>query len=253
METKERFKGVARVGARHGWANGLSVGLALALFGVCLAPVDHARADGADGADGTADRVAASVQSFYEQTRGLEVEFSQSYYHRLYDEYDRSRGRVLFVKPGKMRWDYESPRGKLILSDGQRLTFFEPGPRRADSQCIQQPLNGSGLPDAFSFLTGEGRLEQNFRFRLLNSRRMGYENGYVLELRPIRPSSQYARVLFYVPKRDGRSTGVVKRVLIEDAAGNRNRFDFRRFKWNPDVSASRFRFQPPARVRCQGS
>ncbi|MCA9581013.1 MAG: outer membrane lipoprotein carrier protein LolA, partial [Myxococcales bacterium] len=55
--------------------------------------------------------------------------------------------------------------------------------------------------------------------------------------------------LFYVMKKDGRTTGVVRRVLIVDAAGNRNRFDFFDFEWDPKVSADRFRFSPPPGTR----
>ncbi|NIR32822.1 MAG: outer membrane lipoprotein carrier protein LolA, partial [Gammaproteobacteria bacterium] len=55
----------------------------------------------------------------------------------------------------------------------------------------------------------------------------------MLELRPRTPSPHYERILFYVMKRNNRPTGVVRRVLIVDAAGNRNRFDFSNMQWNP--------------------
>lgn len=194
--------------------------------------------------------VAGAVQSFYNQTRGVSAGFYQTYYHKLYDRYDRSRGQVVFAKPGKMRWDYARPNGKVITSDGNQLVIYEPGDEGQRGQCFQRAMSEHQLPGAFSFLTGTGRLEQDFRFRLLDARRHGYPDGYVLELRPREPSPNYDRILFYVLKQDGRPTGVVRRVLIIDPAGNRNRFDFSDLQWNPSVSARTFRFSPPRGVQC---
>lgn len=194
--------------------------------------------------------VAGAVQSFYNQTRGVRASFYQTYYHKLYDRYDRSRGRVTFAKPGKMRWDYGRPNGKVITSNGDHLIIYEPGDDGQRGQCFEREMDEHQLPQAFSFLTGNGRLEQDFNFRLLDPARQGYPEGYVLELRPREPSPHYDRILFYVLKQDGRPTGVVRRVLIVDPSGNRNRFDFSNLQWNPSVSASTFRYRPPNGVRC---
>ncbi|MEM9192819.1 MAG: outer membrane lipoprotein carrier protein LolA [Myxococcota bacterium] len=194
--------------------------------------------------------VAAAVQSFYNQTKGVQADFYQTYYHKLYDRYDRSRGRVVFAKPGKMRWNYSRPNGKIITSNGERLRIYEPGDEGERGQCFERAMNEDQLPQAFSFLTGTGRLEQDFRFRLLDPRRQGYEDGYVLELRPREPTPHYDRILFYVMRQDGRPSGIVRRVLIVDASGNRNRFDFSNFQWNPRVNARTFDYQPPGGITC---
>jgi outer membrane lipoprotein carrier protein len=194
--------------------------------------------------------VAGAVQAFYNQTKGVQTTFYQTYFNKLYDRYDRSRGSVIFSKPGKMRWDYALPNGKVIASDGSSLTIFTPGDGDERGQCFRRQMTESQLPAAFSFLTGTGRLEEDFRFRLLDAARQGYGEGYVLELTPRTPSPHYDRILFYVMKQQGRPTGVVRRVLIVDSAGNRNRFDFSDMQWNPRTSAGTFRFTPPGGVRC---
>ena len=194
--------------------------------------------------------VAAAVQSFYNQTRGVQAQFEQSYFYRLYNRRDRSRGSVTFLKPGMMRWRYARPNGKVITSHGNNLWIFEPGSEGERGQCITQTVGDNQLPQAFSFLTGEGQLDENFSFRLLDAERHGYSNGYVLELRPAEESPHYDRILFFVPEREGRPSGIVRRVLIIDASGNRNRFDFSNLEWNPQVAESNFRFRPPRGVRC---
>lgn len=217
----------------------------LALVALLFAEPSALRAD----SDQDARAVAAAVQSFYNQTTGVEGAFYQTYYHRLYDRYDRSKGKVLFVKPGKMRWDYASPNGKIIVSDGAKLLVFEPGGAGEVPQLFERSISSDSMPAAFSFLTGTGKLEELFTFRLLEPTQQGYADGFVLELRPKVPSPHYDRILFYVLKHEGKASGVVRRVLIVDPSGNRNRFDFSGLKWNPKATDAKFKFSPPAGTR----
>jgi outer membrane lipoprotein carrier protein len=194
--------------------------------------------------------IAGAVQAFYNQTTGVRSSFYQTYYSKLYNRYDRSRGIVTFAKPGRMHWQYASPNGKVITSDGAQLFVYDPGDANETGQCFQREMNEHQLPQAFSFLTGSGRLEEDFTFRLLDAARQGYREGYVLELRPRAPTPHYDRILFYVMRQNDRPSGVVRRVLIVDAAGNRNRFDFSNMQWNPNVGRNHFRFTPPRGITC---
>jgi outer membrane lipoprotein carrier protein len=198
-----------------------------------------------------ADTIAAKVQAFYDRTKTIQADFYQTYYHKLYDRYERSKGTVVFKKAGKMRWDYARPNGKVIVSDGEQLQVFDPGQEGETPQLYQHPMGEHELPQAFSFLTGTGRLEDDFDFRLLDPDRQGFPEGYVLELRPKEESPHYERLLFYVQLVGSgeRRAGVVRRVLIVDHAGNRNRFDFSNLRFNRDVPDSRFRFTPPPGTR----
>lgn len=191
--------------------------------------------------------IAARVQSFYDETKTIQADFYQTYYHKLYDRYDRSKGHVVFKKPGMMRWDYDKPNGKVIVSDGHTIQVFDPGQDGEAPQLLEQDIGDNQLPQAFAFLTGKGRLDEQFRFRLLDPQRQGFKGGYVLELRPKVPSPHYDRILFYVQLvgSEGAQAGVVRRVLIIDPAGNRNRFDFSNMKFNRDVPDAVFHFVPP--------
>lgn len=196
----------------------------------------------------TADFVAGRVQAFYDQTRDVQAGFYQTYFNKLYNRYDRSEGRVTFKKPGKMRWDYAQPNGKVIISDGERIQVYEPGDPGQPGQVIDQQMNQSQLPAALSFLMGTARLADDFTFRLLDARQQGFAQGHVLELRPKTPQPTYDRIVFYVDSTPARA-GVVHRVLIIDAAGNRNRFDFSNLQFNRNVPDTTFRWSPPAGTR----
>lgn len=196
----------------------------------------------------TAQSVVYAVQAFYDQTKTVEAEFYQTYFNRIYDKYDHSKGSVKFAKPGRMRWDYAAPNGKVIVSDGKRLVIYEPGEENEPGQVFERAISDSELPQALAFLTGTGKLADDFTFRLLDAAAQGFPTGYVLELLPKKPSPHYDRILFYVD-RDEKRTGLVHRVLIVDSAGNRNRIDFKTPKFNRALDAKTFAWQPPKNAR----
>ena len=189
--------------------------------------------------------VAARVQAFYDQTRTFEAGFYQTYYNRLYQRYERSHGRLTFGKPGKMRFDYARPNGKIIVTDGERLTMWEPGDEGGAGQYARSAMQENALPGAFSFLIGEGRLEDDYTFRLIDY--SGFD-GHVLELRPRRPDPRYKRILLLVDAHPER-LGVVHSIRIDDHDGNRNKFQLRRMRFNREVSSRTFAFSPPEGAR----
>ena len=192
--------------------------------------------------------VVGLVQSFYDQTKTLQAEFEQTRYTRLYDRYDRAKGKVVFKKPGMMRWDYAQPNGQVFVSNGERLLIYQP-PEEGEKhgQLIERALGEDQLPSAFSFLTGGGNLEKDFEVRLLEHDNEKFKDGYVLQLIPRKLTPNYEQLVFYVRTltNDGKRAGIVQRVLIIDSAGNRNRFDFSKIKFNRDVPDKRFSYRPP--------
>lgn len=188
------------------------------------------------------------VQTFYDQTKTLQADFKQTRYTRLYDRYDRAEGKVVFKKPGKMRWDYNRPNGQVFVTHGDKLLIYQP-PEEGEKagQLIERALGEDQLPAAFSFLTGGGNLEKDFDVRLLEHDNQKFKGGYVLQLIPRKPSANYEQLVFYVRMLEtgDKRAGVVQRVLIIDAAGNRNRFDFSKIKFNREIPDKRFAFRPP--------
>lgn len=237
-------------------------------FGVCLlaqgtalqaqaapsnaAPNNAAKAPTAAPAAAAVDpalTALAAVQTFYDQTREVAADFFQTYVNKLYDRTDKSRGHVVFKKPGKMRWDYAKPNGKVIVAGSGKLLVYEPGEEPTDKgQVLEQNFAQADLPQAMSFLLGTGKLSDDFAAKLLDSAREGFANGQVLELRPKKPNPHFERLLFYVES-SAALRGLVRRIVIVDASGNRNRFDFSAFKFNAGTPESTFEWRPPADAR----
>jgi outer membrane lipoprotein carrier protein len=182
-------------------------------------------------------RVIAQVQSFYEKTQTFASDFAQEFTVKAYNQKKQSRGHVVFAKPGKMDWVYAEPKDNRIVSDGEKLKVYE----AANKQMYEQAVQKSQYPAALSFLTGQGKLEESFKFQMFDGASMSFPGGRILVGTPKTPTPAYEKVLFYVDK----GTSQVRRVLIIDGQGNRNRFDFLNPKVNEAVPPSQFTFTPP--------
>jgi outer membrane lipoprotein carrier protein len=206
------------------------------LLGAAPATVSAAPASATSPAP-SADVIAARVQAFYNQTRTFQANFKQEYFIKLHDQKRASEGRVVFEKPGKMSWKYDLPNGNRVVSDGRLLKVYE----AENQQMFEQPVSTSQYPAALSFLMGLGDLTKSFSLRLLDPGTVKFEGGWVLEGTPTDPTPAYQKVLLYVDS----ATSQVRRVLILDAQGNKNRFDFNNPVVNMPVPSSEFSFSPP--------
>lgn len=185
----------------------------------------------------TAQEIAQKVQKFYDNTKTFRAAFSQSYVIKVQNKKKESKGKVVFAKPGKMAFFYDQPNGNLVVSDGKIIKVYE----KEAEQMFETQVQKSQYPAALAFLMGEGKLESDFKLKLLDSATMKFEGGYVLEGTPKTATPAYSKLLLYVDAQ----TSQVRRVLIVDAQGNRNRFDFTNPSVNTPVEDKEFTFTPP--------
>jgi outer membrane lipoprotein carrier protein len=185
-----------------------------------------------------AQALVDKVQAFYDKTTSFESEFTQEFTATLHNKKTSSTGTVVFVKPGKMSWRYNEPKGNRIVSNGTKLRVYE----EANAQMYETAVDKAQYPAALSFLTGQGKLGDTFGFELKNGADMKFPGGQVLIGTPKTPSPAYKKVLFYVDT----ATSQVRRVMILDNQGSKNRFDFNKPKLNGTVAETEFNFEPPA-------
>lgn len=183
------------------------------------------------------DATVAKVQAFYDATTSFSSPFTQQFFVKSHNVTKSSTGTVLFSKPGKMAWTYAEPAGNKVVSDGVTLKVYE----AANKQMFEQSIDKSQYPAALSFLTGTGKLADAFTFIMYPGAAMQFPGGNVLVGTPKQATQAYTKVLFYVDA----ATYQVRRALIVDAQGNRNRFDFTDPKVNVPVDPNAFVLTPP--------
>ncbi len=102
--------------------------------------------------------LVAAVDQHYDHLRTLETDFTEIYRG---SGIERTESGTLWLakgfskKPGKMRWEYRSPRDKLFVSDGKVAWFYVPGDRQARRNDARK-LNDLRSP--LAFLLGKAKL-----------------------------------------------------------------------------------------------
>jgi outer membrane lipoprotein carrier protein len=187
-------------------------------------------------ADISADAIADRVQAFYDKTQTFSADFTQRYTIKAYNRTKDSRGKVIFEKPGKMSWRYTTT-GNRVVADGKLLRVYE----EDNKQMYEQPMDQSQYPAALSFLIGGGSVKKSFVLHKLDAAQAKFAGGWVLVGEPREPTPAYQKILLYVDEK----TSQVRRVMLIDAQGNRNRFDFDNPVVNKKTAVDEFKFVPP--------
>jgi outer membrane lipoprotein carrier protein len=207
---------------------GLLLCAAMISAGLCAQQGSSSRQD-------SAHELAQKVDRHYNQLHSLAADFTESY-EGLGMRRTES-GRLLLLKPGRMKWEYSSPAGKYFLLDGAFAWFYSLG----DSQV--QRIRAKELDDLRSplrFLLGHTQLEKE----LNNLRQVAAPGGqFTLSGQPKGQENRVSRLTLTVTA-DGTITGIE----IEETDGALTRFTFTSQQPNAPIAAGAFRFTPPQGV-----
>ena len=102
--------------------------------------------------------IAQAVDERYNHLRTLQAEFTETYRGAGMERTES--GTLWLKKPGKMRWEYRSPREKLFLSDGKDAWFYVPGDRQVRRTTVKKL---DDLRSPLAFLLGKTRLEKELQ------------------------------------------------------------------------------------------
>ncbi|HEX8817408.1 MAG TPA: outer membrane lipoprotein chaperone LolA [Terriglobales bacterium] len=184
-------------------------------------------------------RLASAVDYKYNHISTLQSDFTEIYRGSGSDRTET--GALWLKKPGKMRWEYRSPKEKLFVSDGRDVWFYVPGDRQVERSKLKKVED---LRSPVGFLLGQTKLEKELR---------GLSDAP--DLTPLESGD---RVLRGVPQAMAdRVSGVVleitpenwiRRILIEEVDGSVTDFRFNNQRANIDIPEDRFRFSPPPGV-----
>lgn len=185
--------------------------------------------------------VVEKVQHRYDSAADFRARFTQTLTSAAMGRKTNSAGSVMFKKPGRMRWDYEKPERATYVSDGNTLWLYEPD----DQQAFKQSLGASQLPAALAFLTGKGKLANEFDITLVDKSPYAAPGDYTLSLSPKAAEPQVKTLLFIVDPK----TFDVRESVITDSQGNVNDLTFADIKTNTKIPDGDFKWSPPSGVR----
>jgi outer membrane lipoprotein carrier protein len=173
-----------------------------------------------------------AVEARYNHAQTLQVVFHEAY--TAPGQPRRTEGGTLLLrKPGRMRWDYNSPQGKLFVSDGKFLWLYTPSNHTVEKMKIKE---SDDMRAPLAFLLGKLHFDKEFR----NVQSAPAEGGTRITADPKTDSLPYTKVVFVVGP-----DSQIRRVQVTGYDQSILEFDFDQEKLNPPLEAQLFQFRMP--------
>lgn len=194
---------------------------------------------GQQGQDGSAiskaeEGVLRRVDDHYNHLRSLRTHFSETYdgmgMHRS------EAGTLLLSKPGKMRWSYAEPAGKVFVLDGHYAWSYTPGDAQAQRILAKEM---DDLRSPLRLLLGHTQLQRELTGLTVRPE----AEGWVVAGVPRAPGAGFARLTLHV-SRDAQ----IRDLAIAAADGSTTTFSFRETEENVPLASADFVFTPPIGV-----
>ena len=210
-------------------------------FALCAIIAFLAQSVQAHGQETTSELIA-KVQRQYDQTRSIHADFSQETRSRAASLGTTAKGRLYFLKPRAIRWDYSEPRQQFVINE-EKAWLYVPDEKTIYLYEVDQIINS---PIVLSFFSGLGQLTETFEISQLPPE-PGPPKRFRLELLPRETESPVARVILWI---DAESYRVV-RIQTEDPLGNINEITFTNVQVNANLEPSWFALNVPQGVRLE--
>jgi len=210
-----------------------------AVFGLRCAllslPIAAAGLSVAPTAPLSARELAQRVDAHYNQLHSLKSEFTESYQGLGIKRVES--GTLLLRKPGRMKWEYSSPPGKVFILDGKNAWFYSPG----DPQVQRIPAKElNDLRSPLRFLLGHTELEKELNGLSLAPSANGQ---FTLSGQPRGQDNRVRRLELTVT-----AAGAITGIEIEETDGATTRFIFSNQLPDAPIPPREFHFTPPPGV-----
>jgi outer membrane lipoprotein carrier protein len=187
-----------------------------------------------NAADIDLNRTLKGIEDHYNRIQTLQLTFTQKY---TFQKRARTeKGELFLRKPGRMRWQYTAPPGKLFVSDGKFMYSYFPAENRVEKTPFKET---DDMRAPLAFLLGRLNFQDDFReFRTQPDR----DNVFITAL-PKSDKLLYSEVKFLVSP-----DFVIHWLSVTGQEGSTNEFVFENEKKNPPIADAMFRFTPPPGV-----
>ncbi len=182
----------------------------------------------------TAPVLARAVDRHYNHLTSLVTRFSERYRGMRMDRTES--GTLTLRRPGRMRWAYDAPAGKVFVLNGKDAISYTPG----DAQANRTPAKQlDDLRSPLRFLLGHTELTRE----LDHLSAAPVEGGYSLAGTPHGQGTSLRQVTLVVTP-----DGVIHSLQIDAVDGSITTFTFADQQENRPIPDSEFSFTPPPGV-----
>jgi outer membrane lipoprotein carrier protein len=183
------------------------------------------------GQASAADAIIRKVDDHYNHLSSLRAEYTEHYSGLGVDRTET--GTLLLKKPGRMRWTYTAPVGKVFILDGKFGWFYTPG----DNQATR--ISAKKLDDLRSplrLLLGHTQLQKELDSLTVVPLGAGFTISGV-------PKGMAQRVKLLALTVS--ASGAISRMRLEETDGSVTEFAFSSMQENVPTRDADFTFTPP--------
>jgi outer membrane lipoprotein carrier protein len=180
------------------------------------------------------DAVVRRVDDHYNHLSSLRAHYVEHYTGMGMDRSEE--GTLLLKKPGRMRWNYAEPVGKVFVLDGKFAWFYTPG----DAQATRVPAKQlDDLRSPLRFLLGHTQLKKELDNLTVVAVGSGFQIAGV-------PKGMEQRVKLL--SLGVAATGAIETMRLEEVDGAVTEFVFSGIQENVPVKDADFVFTAPVGV-----
>jgi outer membrane lipoprotein carrier protein len=187
------------------------------------------------------EQLAARTQEVYEKTVDLKSHFIQEVTIKSMKKTEREEGTVWIKNPKMMLWDYTKPKEKKLVINARTAWLYVAEDRMVYVQNADDVYRSRM---AVKFLSGIGKLSEDFQLRFAKECPLDEEGNYLLTLTAKEKGNGIDRLHLTI---DGKSFQILQ-CRFNDDYGNTTRLRFSDIRTNTGVSDKFFTFKPPAGV-----
>ncbi len=186
-------------------------------------------------------RGLSTLEDRYRKAATLQAAFLERYIENGREVRVES-GIAYFLRPAKMRWEYQQPEKTVFLVDGKYVWFYVP----ADRTATRMPARKSeDWRTPIAFLTTGVKLSHIcFEVGLAQEEKPADAGNVVyrcvLRAAAGEPPARRQIVLF-----EATPQNELARIVVPQDAGLQIEFAFRNWEWNPPLAKTLFEFDPP--------
>ncbi len=175
-----------------------------------------------------------SLERFFNDVHTYTAHFQQVVLDENHKTLQESSGTLSIERPGKFRWDYDTPYQQQIVGDGKKVWIYDV---ELQQVTVRRMTGALGNTPAL-LLAGKAGLKPNFT--IINLERQG-KLDWVKMVPKIRDGG-------FEDIRVGFENGVIRMLELVDGFGQTTRITLSDASENKKIDAKRFVFVPPKGV-----
>ncbi len=178
------------------------------------------------------------LEQFFKQVQSMRADFTQTVISENRRSAEKSQGVLQMQRPGKFRWEYQTPYEQQIIANGKKLWIYDV----EMEQVIVKKLDLALGDTPAVLLSGGANIADRFDVKEISVDSEGESSLYWLQLLPKQQEASFEKLLLAFA---GDNLQIME---LKDAFGQITRLTFSNLEQNPAINSSVFSFEPPAGV-----